>query len=86
MSKNVKITASVLITENSEKREKESLSVTNLLHKNFGRREIGNIQNIGEFISFDVNVVTCVPMLIGYFPTLQIYVNGNGVNMAVFKK
>lgn len=85
MSKNVKFTASVLITESSEKREKESLSITNILYKNFGKREISNIQSIDEFISFDVNRVECVPLLISFFPTLQIYVNGNGMNMAVLK-
>ena len=86
MSKTIKITASIVITNNEEKREKVATSVANTLSKNFGKKEITGVNVLDEFVCFNIDSVSCIPLLLSFFPSsLQLYVNGNGVNMAMLK-
>ncbi len=79
-----KVTASILIGSNNQV-DKESKSISNSLHKNFGKREIGNIHAMGDFICFDIISVCCTPNIMELYPDVQLYVNGNAVNMAMLK-
>lgn len=88
MSKGVSITASVQVDieqQVSEKRKEKFIPVTSTLSKEFGKREIGNIRNLDGFIYFDVKSVICVPMLMDVFKSLQLFVNGNSVQMDMLK-
>ena len=88
MSKGVTITASVQLDIEqiaAEKKKEKFIPVTSTLSKNFGKREIGNIRSIDGFIYFDVKSVICVPMLLSFFKSLQLFVNGNSVEMSMLK-
>ena len=84
MAKKVLITASIFI-ERGEEQYSNKEYARHILSKNFAKTEISNIHSIDEFICFKVNSVLAVPTLILYFPTLQLFVNNNMVNMKNFK-
>ena len=88
MSKGVIITASVQVDieqQVAEKKKEKYVSVTNTLSKDFGKREIGNIRNLDGFIYFDVKSAICIPLLMSSFKSLQLFVNGNSVEMSMLK-
>ena len=76
----VKITASIEMSP-----KEDGTEIINTLKKNFSNKEISNIHSFGEFICFDIVLITCVDLLHSFFSNLQLYVNGNSVNMAMLK-
>lgn len=79
MSK-VKITALI-----SVKKEATEEPISSILEKNFSSKEIGNISGRNGFVSLEVYNVLDIPTLMELFSALQLFVNGNPVNMSMLK-
>ena len=79
MSK-VKITALI-----SVKKETTEEPISSILEKNFSNKEIGNISGRNGFVSLEVYNVLDIPTLMELFSALQLFVNGNPVNMSMLK-
>ena len=88
MSKKVAITASIQLDierKMAEQKKEKFVSVKETLSENFSKKEIDNIRMFNDFIYIDVKSVVCVPMLIAFFKSLQLFVNGNSVEMSMLK-
>ena len=81
----VKITASITLNCDDNSRDDLIIRITKALSKNFGKTEITNLHNVDEFMCLDIANPLAIPLLISLFSTIQLYVNGRTVNMAVLK-